>query len=145
MHIRYVQRRSKGCVVLIIMLSKEAVLWYYCHYNRQQCYETIALIFFPLSSINNGQTLSDNLFILLHFKVMLHETICNDDFQHDTALQHCCDIVSNGYNIVPALQRYVTLKIVVANRPVYHHLQQQNEFDLINIHFNNKKGFFAQP
>ena len=35
MHIRYVQRRSKGCVVLIIMLSKEAVLWYYCHYNRQ--------------------------------------------------------------------------------------------------------------
>ena len=31
-------------------------------------------------------------------------------------LQHCCDIVSNGYNIVPALQRSVALKIVVANR-----------------------------
>ena len=36
--------------------------------------------FFPLSSINNGHTLSDNLFIRLNFKVMLHETICNDDF-----------------------------------------------------------------
>ena len=29
-----------------------------------------------------------------------------------------CNIVLNGYNIVPALQRYVGLKIVVANRPV---------------------------
>ena len=35
-----------------------------------------------------------------------------------TELQHCCDIVSNGYNIVPTLQRCVALKIVVANRPV---------------------------
>ena len=32
--------------------------------------------------------------------------------------KHCCDDVSNGYNIVPALQRRVALKIVVANRPV---------------------------
>ena len=30
------------------------------------------------------------------FKLMLHETIRNDDFQRNTALQHCCDIVSNG-------------------------------------------------
>ena len=48
---------------------------------------------------------------------------CNDDFKRNTALQHCCDIVSNGYNIVPALQRCVAPKIVVANRPVQHHLK----------------------
>ena len=42
---------------------------------------------------------------------MLHETIRNDDFQPNTALQHCCDIVSNSYNVVPALQRCVVLKI----------------------------------
>ena len=48
---------------------------------------------------------------------------CNDDFKCNTALQHCCDIVSNGYNIVPALQRCVAPKIVVANRPVQHHLK----------------------
>ena len=35
-----------------------------------------------------------------------------------TALQQCCDIVSNSYNIVPTLQRCVELKIVVANRTV---------------------------
>ena len=51
-------------------------------------------------------------------KMMLHETIRNDDLELNTALQHCCDIVSNGYNIVPTLQRCVALKIVVANRPV---------------------------
>ena len=50
--------------------------------------------------------------------VMLHETIRNDDFERNTALQHCYDIVSNGSNIVPTLQRCVALKIVVANRPV---------------------------
>ena len=50
---------------------------------------------------------------LLHtyvLKVMLNETIL--------ACQRCYDIVSNGYNIVPTLQRCVALKIVVANRPV---------------------------
>ena len=50
--------------------------------------------------------------------VMLHETIRNDDFERNTALQHCYDIVSNGSNIVPTLQRCVALKIVVANRPL---------------------------
>ena len=50
--------------------------------------------------------------------MMSHETIRNDDFWRNTELQHCCDIVSNGYNIVPILQRCVALKIVVANRPV---------------------------
>ena len=45
--------------------------------------------------------------------VMFHETIGNDDFKRNTVLQHCCDIVSNGYNIVPALQRCVALKVDV--------------------------------
>ena len=35
---------------------------------------------------------------------MLDGTIRNNDFQRNTALQHCCDIVSNGCNIVPTLQ-----------------------------------------
>ena len=50
--------------------------------------------------------------------VMLYEAIRNDDLERNTALQHCYDIVSNGSNIVPTLQRCVALKIVVANRPV---------------------------
>ena len=49
---------------------------------------------------------------------MLQGTICNDDFQRKTALQHCCDIVLNGCNIVATLQCCVALEIVVANRPV---------------------------
>ena len=49
---------------------------------------------------------------------VIHETIRNDDFQRNTVLQHCCDIVLNGYNIVPTLQLCVVLIIVVANRPV---------------------------
>ena len=52
-------------------------------------------------------------------KIWLKEDVTrddyNDDFKRNTALQHCCDIVSNGHNIVPALQRCVALKIVVAN------------------------------
>ena len=55
-------------------------------------------------------------------KVMLHGTICHGDFKCNTVLQHCCDIVSNSCNIGPTLQRSVALKIVVANRPVQHHL-----------------------
>ena len=35
--------------------------------------------------------------------VILHGTIHNDDFYRNTALQHCCDIVSNSSNIVPTL------------------------------------------
>ena len=53
---------------------------------------------------------------LVTIKVMLHGTIRNDDFWCNTALQHCRHIVSNGYNIGPALQRCVA--IVVANRHV---------------------------
>ena len=39
-------------------------------------------------------------------------------FNSDTALQHCCDFVSNGCNTVATLQRCIALKIVVANRLV---------------------------
>ena len=39
-------------------------------------------------------------------------------FSRTHALQYCCDIVSNSYNIVPTLQRFVALKVVVANCPV---------------------------
>ena len=56
--------------------------------------------------------------ININRSIKLHEMIRNDDFYRNTALQHFCNIVSNGYNIVPALQRCVALKIVVANRPV---------------------------
>ena len=55
------------------------------------------------------------------FKMMLHGTIRNDDFQRNTALQHCCDIEWNGCNVVPTFQRCVALKmtkITVANRLV---------------------------
>ena len=51
-------------------------------------------------------------------KMMLHGTIRNDDFQRNTALQHCCDIEWNGCNAVPTLQPCVALKIAAANRPV---------------------------
>ena len=47
---------------------------------------------------------------------MLHETIRNNDFLRNTALQHFCNILSNSYKIVPALHSCVALKIVVANR-----------------------------
>ena len=43
----------------------------------------------------------------------------DDDFYRNTALHHCCDIVSNGCNIVPtlsALLRYKSsLRIVPCN------------------------------
>ena len=35
---------------------------------------------------------------------MLHAT---RDVTRNTVLQHCCDIVLNGYNIVPAFQHHV--------------------------------------
>ena len=42
---------------------------------------------------------------------MLRGTIRNDDFQRKAALQHCCDIISNGCSIVPTLLRCVQFKI----------------------------------
>ena len=55
---------------------------------------------------------------------MLVETIRHDDLpeaQHSVAtlLRNCFG------NIVPALQRCVALKIIVANCPVQHHIKQQ--------------------
>ena len=41
--------------------------------------------------------------------LLLHETTRSDDFWRNTALQHCCEIISNDYNIVP------TLRIVPCN------------------------------
>ena len=58
------------------------------------------------------------------FKVMLHERFATTIFGA-TVLQHCYDIVSNSYNIIPILRRCVALKIVIANRPVQHHLKSQ--------------------
>ena len=49
---------------------------------------------------------------------MLDETIRNNDFSRNTAVQHCYDIVWNSYNIGPTLQHCVALKIVVSNCPV---------------------------
>ena len=46
--------------------------------------------------------------IIFSFKVILHEIIRNDD----TALQHCWDIVSNVYNIVPTSKSCVDCKTV---------------------------------
>ena len=66
-------------------------------------------------------TMFSRIFLLavtLALKVMLHGPIRNDDFLRIPVLQHCCDVVSNSYNIVQKLQRCVALKIVVANRPV---------------------------
>ena len=52
------------------------------------------------------------------YKVMLRGRIRNDDFKRNAALQHFCDVASNGCNVVPILLSCVALKIVVANRPV---------------------------
>ena len=49
--------------------------------------------------------------MLACLKVMLHKMILNDNFQRNTALQHCCGTVSNGHNIIPALQRCIALKL----------------------------------
>ena len=43
-------------------------------------------------------------------KMMLLETIRNDDFQRNTALQHCSDVVLNGSNIVPAISTLCSAK-----------------------------------
>ena len=56
-------------------------------------------------------------FFKLTFKVMLHQTIRNNDFRRNTALQYCCDIVLNSHNIVPTLQRCVALKTSLRIEP----------------------------
>ena len=49
---------------------------------------------------------------------MLHETIRNDDFHGNTALQCWNNVVTIRNNIAAMLQRCVALKIVIANRLV---------------------------
>ena len=49
-------------------------------------------------------------------KVITRDDWQFDEFYRNAALQHCCDIVWNIYN-VPILQRCVTQKIVVAKWP----------------------------
>ena len=49
---------------------------------------------------------------------MLHETICNDYFQLNTALRCWNNVATIRNNVAAMLQCCVALKIVVANRPV---------------------------
>ena len=65
-----------------------------------------------------------------------YSNVTRDDLQK--ALQHCCDIVSNGYNIVPTLQRCVAVKIV----PCYITFKQQRRRWLRKRHL---KSEFAPP
>ena len=51
-------------------------------------------------------------------KVMLHKTIRNDDFRCNTALQCYNNVLTIRNNVETMLQRFVELKIVVANRLV---------------------------
>ena len=53
---------------------------------------------------------------------MLHGTIRNDDFRGNTALQCWNNVVTIRNNVETMLQHCVTLKIVIANRLVEHHL-----------------------
>ena len=52
----------------------------------------------------------------LSLKIILNGTISNDDFQRNTALQSWNKVACNQNNVSIMLQRYVVLKIVVANR-----------------------------
>ena len=82
-------------------------------------------------------------------KVMLHvegTTICNDDFQWDTALQHCCNPVLNSCNIDPTLQRCTfvaqsSLRIVSWNITLKKKTTKFSSFFVLNIKFS--PGEFA--
>ena len=70
------------------------------------------------------------------FKMMLHGMIRNDDFQHNRALQHCCNIESNGCNVVPTFQSCVALKAIVANHNDFKgHLLPSLHFLVISLQF----------
>ena len=77
-------------------------------------------------------------------KVMLHvegTTICNDDFQWDTALQHCCNPVLNSCNIDPTLQRCTfvaqsSLRIVSWNITLKKKTTKFSSFFVLNIKFS---------
>ena len=62
--------------------------------------------------------LAGNRLVTQTFKVMLHGTIRNDDFQRNTALQCWNNVVTIRKNGARMLQRRVAQKITVANRLV---------------------------
>ena len=101
---------ENGEETTICPISKKATL----HVQHTFCVH-----FFAARCFSRLQRETSKNFLVTR-EVMLYETIRNDDFKRNTctALQHCYDIVSNNYNIVPTLQRCVALKIVVANRSV---------------------------
>ena len=49
---------------------------------------------------------------------MLHQTICNDDFQRNRELQCWYNIATIQNNVATILYCYVALNIAVAKRPV---------------------------
>ena len=51
-------------------------------------------------------------------KVMLHGTICNHNFQRNTALQYWNNVATIRNNVATMMQGCVALKIVVANLSV---------------------------
>ena len=65
MHFRYVQRRNKGCVLLIMFSKRRSCPLVLLPLQRTVVLRDNCVDFFPLSSINNGHTLLDNLFIRL--------------------------------------------------------------------------------
>ena len=54
--------------------------------------------------------------IFKYLKNKLHGTVRKKIFQRNTGLQNCCDIDSDGCNIVPTLQCCVAQKIVPCRR-----------------------------
>ena len=52
------------------------------------------------------------------FKVILHGTILNDYFSHNTEMQCSKNVVTIRNNVATMLQRCVALKIVMENRLV---------------------------
>ena len=79
-----------------------------CNYSKQ-CRNSVA----TLCCAKNRRCESSRVTSPLHAG-----TICNNDLKRITALQHCCDIVSNSCNIVPTFETSVALKIVAADRSV---------------------------
>ena len=77
-----------------------------------------------ISIIRYGYLITDQSFFIARetiqnsLKVMLHGTIRNDDFYRNTALQYWNNVVTIRNNVATMFQRYVVLKIVVANRLV---------------------------
>ena len=91
---------SNLCIILYSLTCQ--------HRSLQRLTETKSLAGLNFRRLSSYKVLQNLL--LLIFKpsfsslfqaltVMLHGTIRSDDFQRNTALQHCCDVVSNSCNI----------------------------------------------